>query len=252
MSQFFKRFPVVDYTFGEETSTNRFQNISTYIDLFDQVKDGVPFYEVYNILDYDRPDTLSYKLYGTTAYHWTFFLLNDHLREGGWPVTNMETFTLAQEYYPHVTIVTEDPISTTFYVGTEVTSTSSGLTGTIIERNLDLGQLVICTGACPDGTDPQFVDGEQLQYFDPLIDGTRSLTIMSQSPQYLAAHHYEDADGNIIDIDPYDQSNLTASKITELERLQDRNNELKQIRVLKSSAIDSIVGEYMSLLGSGQ
>ena len=252
MSNFFRQFPIVDYTFGEETSTNRFQNLSTYIDLFDQVQDGVPFYEKYTILDYDRPDTLSFKLYGTTDYHWTFFLLNHHMREGGWPVTNMEVYSLAQTYYPHVTVVTEDPISTTFFVGTEVTSTSTGITGTVIERNLDMGQIVICTGGCDGGSDPQFEDGEQLQYFDTEVDAVRSLTIMSQSPQYLAAHHYEDTDGLTVDINPYDQQNVGYNKITELERLQRRNDELKQIKVLKKSNIDGIVGEYFALLGNNR
>jgi len=44
-------------------------------------------YLYYNIKDGERPDVISSKLYGTPEYHWTIFVVNDHLRNGlnMWP-----------------------------------------------------------------------------------------------------------------------------------------------------------------------
>ena len=70
---YFNKFPVVDYNFGDNEPDILFNNISAYVDIIDQVKQEVAFYEKYTILDGDRPDTVSQKLYDTTDYHWTFF-----------------------------------------------------------------------------------------------------------------------------------------------------------------------------------
>ena len=77
---YFKNFEVVPYLFGNEKTVNVVQNLSTYVNLIDQVKDETSLYENYYILDGERPDVLSYKLYETTEYYWTFYILKDTMR----------------------------------------------------------------------------------------------------------------------------------------------------------------------------
>jgi len=48
---FFSNYPIVDYTFGNELTTALFQNITTYIDLVDQVSDDAALYENFFITD---------------------------------------------------------------------------------------------------------------------------------------------------------------------------------------------------------
>jgi len=161
---YFKNFPLVDYTFGDEINTSLFQDISTYIDLIDQVANDASYYEYYNILDNDRPDIVSYKLYGTTRYYWTLFLLNESLRTRGWPLTSKEMEEKASKLYPNTVLTTEEEMHDYFQIGQTVVSIDddvisisdlqSGITngtiwktydgrGTVISRNLDLGQIVI-------------------------------------------------------------------------------------------------------------
>jgi len=54
--------------------------------------DDVVNYTKYQIQDRDRPEIVSNLLYGDPKYHWTFFLLNDSLKEGktGWPMSMSE------------------------------------------------------------------------------------------------------------------------------------------------------------------
>ena len=143
---FFRNFPLLNYNFGNETDTAIFQNISAYIDLIDQVANDASFYTYYTILDGDRPDTVSYKLYNTTDYYWTFYLLNENIRLQGWPLTVQELITSSREFYPNIVITTEDEIATRFKIGDTAlqgTITNPTAKGEIIERNIDLGQIIV-------------------------------------------------------------------------------------------------------------
>ena len=95
MSNYFTNFNKVDYVFGDEFNTKGaleltlelFQDITSYVDFIDDLKDLAPYYQTYYVLDNDRPDQVSHKIYGTTDYHWTFYLMNDNIRRQGWPLS---------------------------------------------------------------------------------------------------------------------------------------------------------------------
>lgn len=143
---FFRNFPRLNYKFGDEITTALFQNISVYIDLIDQIANDGSFYQTYTILDGDRPDVVSQKLYGTPDYYWTFYLLNENIRVQGWPLTVQEVFENSRIYYPNIVITTEADVSTRFKVGGTVIQGSvvnPTAKGEIVERNLNLGQLVV-------------------------------------------------------------------------------------------------------------
>ena len=106
MSNYFKNFPVVDYTFGEEETTVQFQHIGTAVDILEQTRPFNVYYENYVIQNGMRPEQLSYMLYGSVDYYWTFYLLNDHLRTQGWPIREADVYTKAQQYYPNMVFST--------------------------------------------------------------------------------------------------------------------------------------------------
>ena len=143
---YFRNFPLIPYFFGNEISATQFQNLTSYIDLIDQVADDASFYEKYEIKDGERPDALSYKLYGTSEYYWMFYLLNENIRRQGWPLTLQEIQTKSREYYPNKVITTSDPMHDRMYKGDIVIQGSlsnPSSIGVILEKKLDLGQLVI-------------------------------------------------------------------------------------------------------------
>lgn len=146
---FFRNFPLIDYKFGDETSNTIFQNLTTYIDLIDQVADDVSFYEKYYIKDNTRPDVLSYELYGTTDLYWTFYLLNTKLRLQGWPLNSHEVYDWAKKIYPNRVIKTTAPMWGEFYIGDIVADRNNldefGTTfkAKILDKSYDLGQIVV-------------------------------------------------------------------------------------------------------------
>ena len=108
---YFDKFSLVEYRYGDEDESQRTlsEDLSIYVDLLDQVDDLISFYEYYYIVNGERPDALSYKLYGNIDYYWTFFLMNPALREAGWPLPqkNLDEFIVKRfsgaVFYPSAT-----------------------------------------------------------------------------------------------------------------------------------------------------
>ena len=102
-------------------------------------------------------------------------------------------------------------------------------------------------------TDGSFNDGEQFSYFDPTTGHNVSRNILHERSQHLAPHHYEDVDGNWIDVDPFTQTLPLAAGITTItyqQRLQQANDSLKQIKVFKKDVVASISKEFHLEMGT--
>lgn len=159
----FVNYPKVNYRFGSNELPVTFQDLSVYIDIFDQMLDYGSFYQNYQIQNNERPDHVSFELYGTTDHYWTFFFLNKDLRLKGWPLDNFRLYRQAKEYYPHIVISTRGSVyvrvldqyismstSNVFKVGDYVWCNSAGSgdidnrgLAKIIKLNHNLGQLFV-------------------------------------------------------------------------------------------------------------
>jgi len=140
---YFTNYPTVNYKFGNEQSSTKVQDIGAYVDLIDRVKDDISYYEEYNLRNGDRPDQVSNYLYGSPDYYWTFFLLNDDLKMRGWPLTQSRISDKAKEEYPNITLSTRANLSTQFLVGSAIQGQTSGVTGKILRRRPDMGQIIV-------------------------------------------------------------------------------------------------------------
>ena len=140
---YFTNYPTVNYKFGNESTSVAVQDIGAYIDLIDRVKDDISFYQEYNLRDGDRPDQVSNDLYGSPDYHWTFYLLNDDIKERGWPLTRSRISDKAKEEYPNIVLTTRANIAEQFLVGSNIEGQASGVTGKILRRRPDMGQIIV-------------------------------------------------------------------------------------------------------------
>lgn len=237
---YFKDFPIVSYRFGNNEQPVLFPKLNTYVDLVDRVSNDAAAYQKYTIQDGERPDILSHKLYGSVKYYWTFFALNDTLRESGWPLTIQETYDTAKKHYPNQTIVTEDNwFKGKFKIGATVSGNTSGTTGKIVQTRPDLGQIIV-------GTLSNFNDGEVVS--TGTGTGIETITVKSQSPQYDSTHHYENSDKEWVDIDPLDQQTSGLTKVTHMDRFIEFNEDLRQINVLSRNIVEQVHNEFMKSL----
>lgn len=243
---YFSDNPRTLYRFGNNEFAVTFPDISVYADVIDQIKDNVSSYQEYTILENMRPDQVSFELYGSTNYYWTFYLLNDNIREQGWPLLASELLLQAQRDFPDTTIVTAtdlvtDQLTTTglvkskFIPGAAVIGQSSGVEGIIQHRRLDLGQVII-------KGKKSFIEGETILLSS---DTTVSFVASSIVDEHLSVHHWENASSEYVDLVGTDgivdiTGGASNTAITQLDRYTRANDSLKEIKVLKREIVGQI------------
>lgn len=239
---FFKDFEKTDYRFGNEDFPIIFQNLTVYSDVVDQIKNNISFYNLLHINDGFRPDQMSIRLYGTPIYYWTFYLLNDKLRLQGWPLSGNELDVKIKKEFPNTTVTTKESIATKFKVGRTLAGSESGASGKILHRNLDLGQITV-EGVHTFKINP---NPEAITNTFPSAGGTttETVTISNFSEEYNAAHHYEDASGKTVDIDPAVGPGAQLTEVTNYDYYYNQNEALRDIKVIRPEHIVELVASY--------
>ena len=238
---YFNNFANISYNFGDEPDPVAFQNISLYADIIDQIKNDITFANKHTIQEGFRPDQVSIQLYDTPLHYWTFYILNDDLREQGWPLPNQELITYVQKSFPNTTITTRENFATKFKVGQTITGNTSGQSGKIIRRNLDLGQIIV------EGTVSFTTAGETFTSTNG--SGTlETLVAVSSEKEFLSESHFVDGDGAIVDIDPTVGPGALLTGKTHQDVFHSVNENLKQIKVIKPDLINGIVTSFKKSL----
>ena len=68
------------------------KNLTAKAKISDELINNAGFYQTVEIIDGERPDLLSQRLYGTSKYHWTFLLLNPQIKNiwDDWPMSSSQ------------------------------------------------------------------------------------------------------------------------------------------------------------------
>ena len=98
---FFKQFPTKEYDILSTGQLQTLVDISRAVDVNDILAEDSVAYSKYNIIDGARPDIVSQLLYNTPEYYWTFFIVNDHLKDGyrAWPKSEVALEKYIDENY---------------------------------------------------------------------------------------------------------------------------------------------------------
>lgn len=111
---FFRKYPKIEYLIDEDGSTTLLTDISRAVAVSSLVvPDDISAYTYYEIQDGDRPDIISHKLYGDVQYYWTFFILNDFLKDGymdSWPLSTHEFSKMIDREYSKYSVISMLPI----------------------------------------------------------------------------------------------------------------------------------------------
>jgi hypothetical protein len=255
---FFRNFPFTTYQFDENGVNTKIADIFRYVHTTDQIIDDANSYKFYQIHDGERPDVVSYKLYGTPDYYWTLFIVNDSLHKGirGWPLSNHEFNTYMENQYNGVVIngrpqivydsdgnITDfrDSIADRFKIGETVIGSASGAKGTLIEKDLKNNQLVIenVTGTFRTS---EFIKGETTEDF------ITSFEVFSrdQAPKY-----YKDLEGRetvsalfVAGGTPHSECTIYSNR----EYEEELNDEHSSIRVIRPEFIEQFALRYKRLI----
>ena len=248
---YFKFFPTTRYLYGDETTSDIARNLAAYASVIDEIKDQIAFYSTLYIQEGERPDQLSQRLYGTPNHHWTFFLINDKLKERGWPVSNREILKKAAKDYPYYAVTTQTPIGNIFKIGQTITGSGSGTQGTVNHRHVDLGQIVLSNLTGGTGA---FIIGETISSVNA-DNVTESAVLTGASLEYNSAHHFVDGSSETVDINPatglsYDDTPVALAEVTYLDRLVNQNDDLKTIRVIKPGVMADVIKSFRQAISN--
>jgi len=255
---FFRNFPKVNYDYFGNGVQSKVIDIFRFVQPAKDFKDELGAYSFYEVQEGDRPDVVSQKLYNTPEYYWTFFLVNEHLRNGisAWPLSSDEFNKFIDEEYSGIVITCrpqynydgdgllqsiENSVAGKFRIGEQVVGFLSGATGFIESKDATSQQLVI--------RDVQGVfRKEELIRGNSTEDSIESYEVYDRQ---LAPRHYEDDKGRIVNSSihisggtPPQQLNL----ITNREFEEELNNQRSKIRVIREEFIFEFADRYQELL----
>lgn len=246
--KYFENFKRVNYTFGDEfekTGGARrqiefIQDVSQYVDIVDQVRQAAHFYNYYDILENERPDQVSKTLYDTPIFHWTFWMMNDHIREQGWPLSHKQLQERIETDHPHYYVYIAADISNFYLEGEILYGQRSGVSGKILRRDLDHGIIYV------DSSGP-FQAGEAVAAASQ-PPNTAYFTVVSSGFEYNATHHYENTAKEYVDIDVTAPRPSIYNEVTIADRYRRQNDALKQIKVIKPENMAAIASAYKKAL----
>ena len=97
---FFKQFPKVKYDFNRQGVSQNMIDIFRSVRPLPSFVDNYSAYKLYEIKNGERPDIVSGRLYGTSQYYWTFFVINDFLHDGmkAWPMSQEDLFSYLAQF----------------------------------------------------------------------------------------------------------------------------------------------------------
>ena len=122
---FFKQFPNTTLQIGNQRK--RVVDLFRHVDVNDILSSDISNYLKVRIHDGERPDNLSQRLYGTTDYYWTFFILNGSLTNlSDWPKASV---TIEKEFtneFDNIATLTFNPSISNQIVKTDGTRSEDG------------------------------------------------------------------------------------------------------------------------------
>ena len=210
MSSYFKKYPAVDYFFGNEGLSNKVENIAVFSDVIDQIRDATTSYHDYYILPNERPDQVSSRFYNDPALDWVVLTTNNiiHLRDE-WPMGSQDFLTYLNAKY------TTQQLSNIHHYETKILRNSRGQ---LVQKGgitVPEGHSVTFLDNGVIRTESQITSFTFLEHETKLNDDKRNINVLRQ--EYLSV--FLDNFAEIMEYKPSNQFVRENLKKTENPRL---------------------------------
>jgi hypothetical protein len=185
------------------------------------------------IIDGERPDHFSKRLYNTDEYHWTFLLLNPQIKNiwDDWPMKYSQLIEYCIQKYQYLAADTGDDLNNKFILGEVVTGSVSGAVGKIKEVHVNMGYVTI------EKTSGTFtITGETIQGSNSQ-DSVACNFIKSQA--YAPHHHVDDSTSEWV---PRRAAGTTAFSYIDYESAVAEQN--RNMKVIKPEFISHVARQF--------
>lgn len=283
---FFSNFPKTTYDLYKDGNLIEIQDIFRMVDVNEKLIPPASAYSLYYILDGERPDMVANRLYSNPNLAWTFFVMNDKLKDGigAWPLSYNELQTKIEKDYGRYAVFELEPTSfrkvgmyanpfeelsvRVLISGSHVSAyDSSTLKGTIHridpQRNtiwIELGEenASLITSVLNNRNTSEEINGYTIKHTisitDEPIGGTDASSSLyctnGWSSAALAPFYYEGNDGVALSIYDALSSGMTSNPYLYREMLEEQNDELRSIRVVKQEYITEFAELFKEYVNS--
>ena len=237
---YFKNFQKTSYDLDGDGYKAQLTNLTHFSKIGSKYLDDVAFYSYYNISEGERPDMVSYKLYDSTEYYWTFFVINDSLFNAfnDWPKGTADLKDFVESKYQNLAAISApigsqgfDEIAGKFKVGETVQGGVSGALGTLVAKYPTLGYIEIVPVSGTFRAEGEGIYGIESQDFI----NSSSITSRAYAPRY----HLDIATG-----EQTIRRIAGTQPVTNFEWEYEQNIEKSKIRVIKPRYIRDIAREF--------
>lgn len=233
---YFSNFKQIPYDLNGDGIYDDVTNLTTFAAANYKTLNNSVFYNYITILDGERPEQLSQRLYNTSEHYWTFLLVNTNIKNiwNDWPKNSAQLVDYSVFKYADFAALAcscTDELLGKFVVGEYVQGVLSGAIGQLLAVHTNDKYIVI-----------KHIEGEFKKEGEDLYGLESSDTITATeivSRAYAPAYHVDDSTGDIT-------APRTAGthKVTNLEHETYLNDQNRYIRVVKPELIDEFINTF--------
>jgi hypothetical protein len=235
---YFKNIKNVAIDIDASNNLDVIKNLTAKAKVSDELINSAGYYQTIEVVDGERPDHLSKRLYNNDNYHWTFLLLNPHLKNiwDDWPMKWSQLVEYCTNKYQYLAGDTDDDINNKFILGEVVTGSVSGAQGILKEVHVNMGYIVI------EKTSGTFTEtGETIQGINSQ-DSVACNFVKSQA--YAPHHHVDDSTGAWV---PRRLAGTTPFTYIDYESAVTEQN--RNLKVIKPEYIQQVARQFINVMG---
>ena len=230
---------IVDVAIDIDGSGNldAMKNLTAKAKVSDGLLNNTGYYRTIEIVDGERPDLLSQRLYGTGVYHWTFLLLNPQIKNiwDDWPMSSSQLIDYCTNKYQYLAADTDVTLNNKFILGETVQGSVSGALGIVKEIHVNMGYITI------EKTSGTFtITGETISGLDSQ-DSAACNFIKSEA--YAPHHHTDDSTGAWV---PRRTAGTTGYSYIDYETAISEQN--RNIKVIKPEHIQQVSQQFADVM----
>jgi len=142
---YFKNIQNVNIDVDGSGNLDKLKNLTAKAKVSASLLSNAAYYQTIAVIDGERPDHLSQRLYGSSQYHWTFLLLNPQIKNiwDDWPMKFSQLVEYCTNKYQYLAADTDADLNNMFIIGETVQGSVSSALGVIKEIHVNMGYIVI-------------------------------------------------------------------------------------------------------------
>ena len=230
---YFKNIQNVNIDVDGSGNLDKLKNLTAKAKVSASLLSNAAYYQTIAVIDGERPDHLSQRLYGSSQYHWTFLLLNPQIKNiwDDWPMKFSQLVEYCTNKYQYLAADTDADLNNMFIIGETVQGSVSSALGVIKEIHVNMGYIVI------EKTSGTFtITGETING----ITSSNSVPCnFIKSQAYAPHHHTDDSTGEWV---PRRAAGTTVFSYIDYESAVTEQN--RNLKVIKPENISDVARQF--------